>query len=175
MDVYSLLMQRFILPTVSHVTHVKLWKEYKKMMRVEELNLEELKRLQFLKLKRIINHAHEKVPFYRERFKEVGFHPNDLHDDGSALPFSPTTKDDIMTNFPDEITAQGLDRTRWKYVASSGTTRQIMGIHDFRKTNINWAAGLRAHKLAGNHDVGKRWVEIPPHMCTNICGIDDSG
>jgi phenylacetate-CoA ligase len=80
-----------------------------------------------------------------------------------------------MSNFPEGITAEGMDRRKWKYVATSGTTRQIMGIHDFKKTNVNWAAGLRSHKLAGDHDVGKKWMEIPPHMCTNICGIDDSG
>ena len=175
MDLYSLLMQRLILPTVARMTRVKLWHEYKVMMRAEEYDLEKLKQIQFAKLQKIINHAYEKVPFYRKRFKKIGLNPNDIEDDGKALPFPPTTKDDIMTNFPEGITAQGLDRTRWKYVASSGTTRQIMGIHDFRKTNINWAAGLRAHKLAGNHEVGKRWVEIPPHMCTNICGIDDTG
>jgi len=145
------------------------------MMQREKLSFDELKRYQFLKLKEILSHAWETVPFYRERFHEIGLNLNDIKDNGDVLPIAPTTKEDIMANFPDGITAQGLDRARWRYVATSGTTRQIMGIHDLRKANINWAAGLRAHKLAGNHDIGKRWMEIPPHMCTNICGIDDSG
>ncbi|MFC1816939.1 phenylacetate--CoA ligase family protein [Thermodesulfobacteriota bacterium] len=175
MDFYPFLMQRFILPTVAQFTHVKIWDEYKKMMQVEDLTLDELKRLQFSKLRKIINHAYEKVPFYRKRFNEIGLKLTDIQDDGNVLPIPPTTKEDIMSNFPEEITAQELDRTQWKYVASSGTTRQIMGIHDFRKANIDWAAGLRAHKLAGKHDVGKKWMEIVPHMCTNICGVNDSG
>ena len=168
-------MQHFILPTASRFTQVNIWEEYKRMMQVERLTFAELKRYQFSKLKKIMNHAHEKVPFYRERFSEIGLNLNDIQDDGNVLPIPPTTKEDIMNNFPEGVTAQGLDRSRWKYVATSGTTRQIMGIHDFRKANINWAAGLRAHKLAGNHDIAKKWMEIPPHMCTNICGADDSG
>ena len=175
MDLYPLLMQRFILPVASHFTQINIWDEYKKMMQLERSSFDELKRCQFAKLKNIMNHAYEKVPFYRKRFIEVGLNPNDIQDDGSALPLPPTTKDDIMSHFPEGITAQGFDRSRWKYVATSGTTRQIMGIHDFRKANINWAAGLRAHKLAGNHDITKKWMEIPPHMCTNICGANDSG
>ena len=175
MGLYRFLMEKLILPTASHFTRVNIWNEYKKMMEVERFSFDELKRYQFSKLKNIMNHACEKVPFYRERFSELGLNPNDIQDDGNILPIPPTTKDDIMINFPEEITAQGLDRSRWKYVATSGTTRQIMGIHDFRKANINWAAGLRAHKLAGNHDISQKWMEIPPHMCTNICGADDSG
>jgi len=144
------------------------------MMQREKLAFEELKQYQFSKLKEIINHAYEKVDFYRKRFDDIGLDPRDIQDDGNPLPIPPTTKEDIMAHFPEGITARGLDRSRWKYVATSGTTRQIMGIHDFQKTNSNWAAGLRAHKLAGNHHIGKKWMEIPPHMCTTICGADDS-
>jgi phenylacetate-CoA ligase len=175
MDLYPFLMEKFVLPTIAQFTDLKMWDEYKKMMQVEKLSLDELKQLQFSKLRQIISHSYEKVPFYRTRFHEIGLNQNDIQDDGNALPIPPTTKEDIMSHFPEGITAEGLDRTRWQYVASSGTTRQIMGIHDFRKTNINWAAGLRDHKLAGNHNIFKKWMEIPPHMCTNICGIDDSG
>jgi len=174
-DLYSILLERFILPAIAHFTDIKIWQEYKKMMKVERWSLDELKQYQFTKLKKILNHAYESVPFYRERFQKNGFIPDDIRNIDDILPIPPTTKEDIMLNFPEGITAQGMDRTQWKYVASTGTTRQIIGIHDFRKTNINWAAGLRAHKLAGGHTIGKKWMEIPPHMCTNICGIDDSG
>ena len=175
MDLYSAVLQKFVLPAIAHFTDIKIWHEYKRMMRAERWSLDELKQYQFSKLKKILGHAYESVPFYRKRFHEIGFIPDDLRNIGDIIPIPPTTKEDIMLNFPEGITSQGMDRAQWKYVASSGTTRQIMGIHDFRKANINWAAGLRAHKLAGNHTIGKKWMEIPPHMCTNICGIDDRG
>jgi len=163
------------LPSIARFTNIKIWHEYNKMMRVELLGFDELRHHQFMKLKAIIEYAYEKVHFYRERFKEIGLRPEDIRDAGQIHLIPPTTKEDIMSDFPEGITASGIDRAQWKYVASSGTTRQIMGIHDFRKANLNWAAGLRAHKLAGNHTIGKKWMEIPPHMCTNICGIDDTG
>ncbi len=175
MDLYSFLIPKIILPSIARFTDIKIWRDYKTMMKVEALSLDELKEYQSLKLKDIINYAYENVPFYRERFHSLGLNPEDIQRGDNPIFIPPTTKEDIMASFPEGITAQGVDRSKWKYVASSGTTRQIMGIHDFRKANINWAAGLRAHKLAGNHTIGKRWMEIPPHMCTNICGIDDRG
>lgn len=171
--VYPFLLRHVVFPMAGRLSDVTMWHEYSKMMETETLSLDELEKLQFRKLVSILNHAYERVPFYRERFHEIGFDPREIQEAVEFGHIPPTTKDDIMAHFPDGITAGGMDRKRWKYVATSGTTRQIMGIHDFRKANINWAAGLRAHKLAGNHDIGKKWMEIPPHMCTNICGIND--
>lgn len=175
LELYSATMKRFILPAIARFSNFKIWDEYKKGMDAEELGLDELRDYQAERLREIVNHAYNRVPFYKERFDQMGLTPNDIQDLGDTPRIPPTTKEDIMLNFPERITAQGMDRKGWKYVATSGTTRQIMGIHDPAKTVVNWAAGLRAHKLAGNHDVGKKWMEIPPHMCTNICGINDGG
>jgi len=175
MDLYPLLLKTFILPVIGRLTNIKIWQEYQRMLDLENRSLDELKRNQFASLKEIVGHAYQTVPFYRETFDRIGLKPEDIRTDEDFNHVPPTTKGDIMSHFPERITAQGSDRTEWKYVASSGTTRQIIGIHDFRKANLNWAAGLRAHKLAGNHTIGKKWMEIPPHMCTNICGIDDTG
>ncbi len=175
MKFYPMVMTKIVLPALSQLSSLSLWQEYKRMMTLESWSLDKLRHYQFTKLKEMITHAYAQVPFYRQRFRESGLRPEDIRNHEDILLLPPTTKENIMSNFPEGITAQGLDRRRWKYVASSGTTRQIMGIHDFRKANINWAAGLRSHKLAGNHDIGRKWMEIPPHMCTNICGIDDSG
>ncbi|MFC1657659.1 phenylacetate--CoA ligase family protein, partial [Candidatus Moduliflexota bacterium] len=143
-------------------------------MKIESLGRMQLLEEQRTRLRRIVAHAYENVPFYRKRFDDAGLRPGDIRNEEDLAALPPLTKDDVMAHFPEGITAQGLDRSRWKYVASSGTTRRIMGIHDLNKATLNWAAGLRAHKLAGGHDIGKKWIEIPPHMCTSICGADDS-
>ncbi|MRR07987.1 MAG: phenylacetate--CoA ligase family protein, partial [Deltaproteobacteria bacterium] len=173
MQVYPLIMNKLVMPAASRFTDLKIWDEFKVMMKSERLSLEQLRQIQLTKLRAIVRHAYENVPFYRQRFESIGLHPDDIKSLGDIERIPPTTKDDIMANFPEGITAEGMDRSRWKYVASSGTTRKIMGIHDFRKSTLNWAAGIRAHRLAGNHRMGMKWMEIPPHMCTTICGIND--
>ena len=88
MDLYPFIMQRFVLPTLARLTRVKTWEEYKIMIQLETQSLDELKRYQLTKLRRILNHAYERVPFYRQRFQEIGFDPRDLEDDGNPLPMS---------------------------------------------------------------------------------------
>lgn len=173
MPIYPTLLRYLLMPAAARFTGVGIWNEYRKMLDRERLEYEELRRHQFSRLSALLGHACENVPFYRRRFEELGLSPDEIRRPEDLALVPPTTKEDIMAAFPEGITAQSSDRSKWKYVASSGTTRKIMGIHDFRKATINWAAGLRAHKLAGNHDVGMKWMEIPPHMCTAICGIDD--
>ena len=172
---YRSLMNFLIMPLADRVTGYSLWREYTNMLKVESLPLEELKRIQWEKLKEIIRHAYDKVPFYRDKFKKVGFMPEELKNPSDLLHIPPTTKDEIMENFPDGITAEDANRNTWQYVATAGTTRRVMAIHDLDKRVINWAAGLRDAKLAGNHDLGEKWLQIPPHMCTNICGMNDQG
>jgi phenylacetate-CoA ligase len=173
-DIYPFLMRHLIMPLAEKGMGLEISKAYRKMMRVESLSRERLVKEQDARLLGILAHAYENVPFYRKRFEDIGLSPRDVRTQADLASIPPLTKDDVMGHFPEGITARGLDRSRWKYVASSGTTRRIMGIHDLNKATLNWAAGMRSHKLAGNHDIGRKWMEIPPHMCTNICGADDS-
>ncbi len=168
-------MRTLLMPLIDRFTGFTLWREYTNMLKTEYLSLDELKKIQWLKLKEILEHAYAKVPFYRDKFRGVGITPDDIRGPADLLYLPATTKDEIMENFPDGITAEGEDRSNWQYVATAGTTRQVMAIHDAHKRNVNWAAGLRDSKLAGNHNLGEKWMQIPPHMCTNICGMNDQG
>ncbi len=164
-----------VMPLADRFTGYTVWREYTNMLKAERLPLEDLQRIQWEKLKGILRHANDKVPFYRDKFKKVGFVPGDLRSPTDLLRISPTTKDEIMENFPDGITAEGADKKTWQYVATAGTTRRVMAIHDLQKRVINWATGLRDAKLAGDHNLGEKWLQIPPHMCTSICGMNDQG
>jgi len=155
-NLYPLRMRQLILPTIALSTPIKIWNEYKKEMRAEAFGLDELKAYQTSKLREIVSHAYEKVALYQTRLRQIGFHPEEIRNEADLLQIPPMIKEDIMSNLPEGSTAEGMDRRKWKYVTTSGTTRQIMGIHDFAETNANWEAGLRAHKLAGDHDVGKK-------------------
>ncbi|MFQ5707541.1 MAG: phenylacetate--CoA ligase family protein [bacterium] len=158
------------MPALSKSNRIYFWDFYQDMLKKDRLSFEELSRIQFRRLKQMLIHANEHVPFYRERFRQAGIDVYKINRPSDILRIPPLTKEDIMRNFPDQITANGLDRRKWMYVATSGTTKQVMGIYDFIKANLNWAAGLRAHKQAGGHELGKKWLEIPPYMCSNICG-----
>jgi phenylacetate-CoA ligase len=82
---------------------------------------EELEQLQLERLESTLNRVYMNVPFYRKKFDEIGFNPDDLRslDDLGKLPF--TTKSDLRANYPYGLFAVPL-REVVRVHASSGTT-----------------------------------------------------
>ncbi len=87
----------------------------------ECMDREELEQLQLERLESTLSRVYMNVPFYRKRFDEVKFNPDDLRslDDLKKLPF--TTKNDLRDNYPYGLFAVPL-REVVRVHASSGTT-----------------------------------------------------
>jgi phenylacetate-CoA ligase len=87
----------------------------------ECMKREELEQLQLERLESTLNRVYMNVPFYRKKFDEIGFNPDDLRslDDLGKLPF--TTKGDLRANYPYGLFAVPL-REVVRVHASSGTT-----------------------------------------------------
>jgi phenylacetate-CoA ligase len=47
-------------------------------------------------------------------------------------------------------------------------------IHDFRKRDYIRASQLYSMKIAAGYEPGLRYLEIPPDICTNICGASET-
>jgi phenylacetate-CoA ligase len=83
---------------------------------IDELRAHQLERLQWT-----VNHAYNNVPMYKQRFDQMGLHPDDINslDDIAKLPF--TTKSDLRDNYPYGMFATPLNQVV-RLHASSGTT-----------------------------------------------------
>lgn len=81
-----------------------------------------LRRLQERRLRALVRHAYERVPYYGERFREAGVSPEDVRtlDDLRRLPV--TTKRDLHEAGPDATLARGLDRDALREFRTSGST-----------------------------------------------------
>jgi phenylacetate-CoA ligase len=89
--------------------------------RIEEMPVDELRKLQYRLLKTLTYRLYSFSPFYHDRMKEAGVHPDDIRDlsDIRHLPFM--YKRDLRDNYPDRIfTASRDDLVRFH--VSSGTT-----------------------------------------------------
>ena len=87
----------------------------------ECMDREELAQLQLERLESTLSRVYRNVPFYRKKFDEIGFDPDELRslDDLRKLPF--TTKNDLRENYPYGLFAVPL-REVVRVHASSGTT-----------------------------------------------------
>lgn len=94
---------------------------YKSFKKSEFWDLETLKALQFQKLKELVRHAFDTVPYYREKFNVIGFNPTDLQsiDDIKLLPF--LTKSDLKNNF-NRLISTAYDRSELIEYATGGST-----------------------------------------------------
>ena len=118
---------------------------------LETASIDELRHEQLQRLRWTLNHAYDKVPFYKAAFDRSGLKPADIRtlEDLSQVPF--TMKQDLRDNYP-----FGMFATPMKQIvrlhASSGTTGKptVVG---YTQNDINtWADVVaRSIRAAGGH------------------------
>ncbi len=112
----------------------------------EGMDRKELEQLQLERLESTLSRVYMNVPFYRKKFDEVRFNPDDLRslEDLSKLPF--TTKNDLRENYPYGLFAVPL-REVVRIHASSGTTG-MSTVVGYSKNDIKTWSNLVARILA---------------------------
>ncbi|MDR2389588.1 MAG: phenylacetate--CoA ligase [Tannerellaceae bacterium] len=117
---------------------------------IECMEREEMRKLQDIRLKRIVAYAYHNTPFYRKRMQETGLTPGDIAsvEDISKLPF--TVKQDLRDNYPFGLMAVAMSEIV-RLHASSGTTgkpivvgytRKDLGIWNETVARCLYAAGV---------------------------------
>ncbi len=130
----------------------ELWSE------VEGAPRERIEALQWGRLKALIGWAVERVPFYRERFSQLGLSPEKIQtlDDLQLLPL--TTKSDLRYHYPLGLCALSLGEVRLFQATSGSTGRPILvpygpkDLEDWAEcvARALWAAGIRPGDLCQN-------------------------
>jgi len=168
--VYSWILRHTAVPLLLKFTSSRFWEAYREMLRFETAPIDEQRALQWQRLEGLVHHAYEQVPFYREQMQSAGVTPDQITclDDFCRIPI--TTKDQIQRNFPDRITAENSNRDDWQYVSTRGTANRLMAIHDFHKRDMVRASAVRSLHLSGGYQIGNVYAEIPPDVCSIVCG-----
>ena len=113
---------------------------------VECASPEKLKEIQSERLKKSVKNVYENVPFYKQKFDEMGLSPDDIQsiDDITKLPF--TLKTDLRDNYPFGLFAVPNSELV-RIHASSGTTgkQTVVG---YTKNDIDIWAESAARALA---------------------------
>ncbi len=88
---------------------------------IETASIDELRALQFKRLRATLAHAYANSPVYRAKFDAAGVHPDDCTSLGDLAKFPFTTKDDLRGAYPYGMFAVPRERCA-RIHASSGTT-----------------------------------------------------
>jgi phenylacetate-CoA ligase len=113
--------------------------------KIETLDRPALEQLQLQRLQKTVRRVAAHVPFYREKFAELGCRPRDIHslDDLRRLPF--TTSADLRANYPTGLLAVPLDDAL-RLHTSSGTTGKPKALF-FSRQDVDNAAELCARSF----------------------------
>ena len=111
----------------------------------ETMPREELEALQLRRLKAMVEKVYYNVPFYQNRFTEMGIRPEQIRslDDLKYLPF--TEKQDLRNNYPFGLFAVPRDNVV-RVHASSGTTGKATVV-GYAQRDVNTWADLMARSL----------------------------
>lgn len=172
MHLYSHLLQLVALPSVSLFTESRFWDIYRKLSRPGPDHIfRPPEEATVGRIRDVVRHAYQNVEFYRNRMDGCGLKPDSIRslDDLRYLP--PTTKADIAAFFPDGITDTSQQYQPWRYRSTSGTIERLTVVHDYRKRDAVRAAEIFAARAATEYRPGMKYLEIPPDVCRNVCGV----
>lgn len=109
----------------------------------------QLRDLQNEKLRALVKHAYEKVPYYHRIFGERGLTDRDIHTVADLQKLPILTKDNIRQNF---CSLMAEDFKRWKPYpgATGGSMGEPLQFYTTKDAlSINWASNFRAWGWAG--------------------------
>ena len=124
----------------------------------ECMPVEKLQKFQLEKLKETVEWVSKKVPFYKNKFKELGIKPGDIKstEDVAKLPF--TVKTDLRDNYPFGLCAVPLAEVVRVHASSGTTGKPITG--PYTQADLDqwtecmarnfWAAGVRPEDVVQN-------------------------
>jgi phenylacetate-CoA ligase len=111
-------------------------------------SLDELHALELQELKKLVSHAYTNVPYYKRRFRELGFESADLKtlDDLELLPL--LGREDAMGSL-EERQANGGPRVEIKKMTSGSTGQPLQFGYDRNSEHWRQATRLRGYSWAG--------------------------
>jgi phenylacetate-CoA ligase len=124
----------------------------------ETMPLKKMRRLQLERLRWSVKHAYNNNPFYRKKFDDAGFHPDQIKslDDMRRIPF--LTKQDMRDNYPYGLFAVPLEKVI-RVHSSSGTTGNATVV-GYTKNDVEIFAEVVARCLAAYGATDKDVVQV---------------
>ena len=159
MDPFALFSRQIIAPLWAIKEKTPYLRHLKYLEKSQYFSEEQLKEIQWNKLKNLLQHAYEHVPFYKVRFDEAGITPDDIRhwDDLTRIPI--LTKDDIRGN-KDFMVADNIAKDKLIPKKTSGSTGVSLEFY-IDEDSQQWkrACTMRHDRWSG-WDLGERVAAV---------------
>lgn len=147
--------------------------ELYRLLRNRYLPPAELRKLQERRLRAVIEHAYQNVPYYRTLFDSAGLAPRDIRtlEDLQQVPI--TSKEALRTAGVEGALARGVDPSTCEISLTSGNTgKPFASYHDAREARTRTLVGFRALHTSGvrpwDRQAGLRPRSRPPSLMNRL-------
>jgi phenylacetate-CoA ligase len=94
--------------------------------RLARPNAADLERVRNARLRRVVGHAYDRVPYYRRLFDSAGVRPEHIRTTADLALIPPTTRKVFQELPPDELTAR--DHGKAARITTAGSTGRVVGV-----------------------------------------------
>ncbi|NWF57403.1 MAG: phenylacetate--CoA ligase family protein [Syntrophaceae bacterium] len=143
MDWYAFLCRHMVTPIWAKKERSPYLDHCRRLDRFPGRSMEDLRAIQWEKLRELIQHAWEKVEYYREKWRSIGFRPEDLKSKEDLLRLPLLTKEDIRAHKPRMI-AHGIPTEKLIPKKTSGSTGVSLEFF-VDDDSIQWKRGCELH------------------------------
>jgi len=146
---------------------------FDQLRRTQYLDAEQMRQLQEVRLRALLNHTYHHVSYYREMFDRLGIDPLEMLrvEDLQRLPV--LTKDTARRNLYFDLISDTHDKRRMLPLSTCGATGEPMTLYgDQAQLEQRWATALRCREWTGyrfGDGVAALWeVETLPRWRTRL-------
>ena len=113
------------------------YKSYITQKKIRKLPIDEIKKIQWNRLKNLLNYNYNNNEFYKEYFESVNLVPDDIKTPSDMLKLPITEKKDYINNF-DKIISRNVTKDDYVVATTSGSTGEpFLHYMDLKKESMN--------------------------------------
>jgi phenylacetate-CoA ligase len=162
-------IRKHLLPIFYKIKGYKRLEYYFELEKRNQSSYQELKELQWIKLKNLLNYCYNNIPYYKFLFDSNNIHPHDIKNEGDFKKIPILTRDIIINNY-EGLFDPNIDKNLFWYDKTSGSTGHAL---KYARTNDEreyaFSLRYRANAWAGwNYYERSAWIVTDARRITQI-------
>ena len=167
MSLYNWITEKVVLPASDVVLKRSIAGDLKFLSQSQWWSVSELESYQDERLRELVRHAYENVPYYHDLFKRYKLTPEDIRSQKDLPKIPCLTKKNIRENYPHRLVARNIPKNRMLRKASSGSTGEPLRYAVSKSSyGFKLACYLRGWYWMG-YRLGDRYVKLSIHPRSN--------
>jgi len=155
----NFISEQIILPLSDLVTGYSVYHYLKFLQKSQLWSRTQIDNYQNIKLRKLVDHTYNHVPFYNELFQDLRLRPEDIQTKNDLVKLPIITKDDLKRSKGKHL-ATNLNKKNLIFSSSSGSTGEPFQFYSTRKAeSIRMASAIRSWNWMG-YRLGDKYVKV---------------